>query len=55
VVFTVEIRPSTAVYCAAMDQMSGKTWLDYVTAFGSVATPILVLLLGGVGWRIRSS
>ena len=31
-----------------------KHWLDYLTAFGSVATPILVLFLAGVGWRIRT-
>jgi len=31
-----------------------RDWLDYVTAIGSVATPILVLLLTGVGWRIKS-
>lgn len=30
-----------------------KTWLDYVTALGAVATPILVLALTALGWRIR--
>ena len=34
--------------------METKTWLDYVTAIGSVATPILVLLLTAVGWKIRT-
>lgn len=29
------------------------TWLDYITAIGSVATPLLVLILASVGWRIR--
>jgi hypothetical protein len=29
------------------------TWLGYATAIGSVATPILVLILTGVGWRMR--
>lgn len=29
------------------------TWLDYLSAIGSVSTPILVLVLAGVGWRIR--
>lgn len=33
--------------------MADKTWLDYVTATDSIATPLLVLLLTGVGWRIR--
>jgi hypothetical protein len=34
--------------------MSEPTWLDYVTAFGAVATPILVLILAGIGWKIRA-
>ncbi len=29
-------------------------WLDYVTAFGTVATPVLVLILTGIGWHIKS-
>lgn len=33
--------------------MAEKTWLDYVTALGAVATPMLVLLLTAVGWRFR--
>lgn len=33
--------------------MNTTTWLDYVTAIGAVATPILVLILTAVGWRIR--
>lgn len=33
--------------------MEEKTWLDYLTAVGSVATPILVLLLSAIGWRLR--
>ncbi len=39
----------------AIDQpaMEGRHWLEYVTAFGAVATPIFVLLLTGVGWRLR--
>ena len=28
--------------------------LDYVVAIGSVATPILVLILSVIGWRIRT-
>lgn len=35
--------------------MEEKYWLDYLTAFGAVATPILVLLLTGVGWAFRNS
>jgi hypothetical protein len=30
------------------------TLLDYVTAIGAIATPILVLILTGVGWAIRN-
>lgn len=33
---------------------SSSTWLDYMTAAGAVATPILVAILGGIGWRIRN-
>jgi len=29
-------------------------WLAYVTAAGAVATPLLVALVGGIGWRIRN-
>lgn len=35
--------------------MAEQSWLDIVTAIGAVATPILVLGLTGVGWRIRES
>lgn len=33
--------------------MEEKTWLDYLTAFGAAATPVFVLVLTGVGWRLR--
>lgn len=33
--------------------MTENSWLDYLTAFGSIATPVLVLVLTGVGWTIR--
>lgn len=33
--------------------MTEAVWLNYITAIGSVATPILVLILTAVGWRIR--
>jgi hypothetical protein len=32
-----------------------KHWLDYLTAVGSVTTPILVLILTAVGWKLRQS
>ncbi|TXI23813.1 MAG: hypothetical protein E6Q67_03800 [Roseateles sp.] len=35
--------------------MVEKHWLDYLTAIGAVATPILVLVLTAVGWRLRQS
>ena len=33
--------------------MNNSTWLDYVTAIGAVATPLLVLALTTVGWLVR--
>lgn len=35
--------------------MIEKTWIDYLTAIGSVATPIMVLILTAVGWKYRQS
>ena len=35
--------------------MNTKHWLDYVTAIGSVATPLFVLILTADGWRLRQS
>ena len=35
--------------------MVEKTWLDYVIAIGSISTPILVLFLTAVGWKVRTS
>lgn len=35
--------------------MEEKHWLDYLSAFGAVATPLLVLVLTGVGWKFRKS
>ena len=35
--------------------MEGKHWLDYLTAFGAVATPMFVLVLTGLGWKFRKS
>jgi len=33
--------------------MTQHSWLDYLTAIGSVTTPLLVLALTAVGWRLR--
>lgn len=30
------------------------TWHDYITAIGAIATPVLVLALTAIGWRIRT-
>ena len=35
--------------------MVEKHWLDYLTAIGAVATPILVLVLTAIGWKLRQS
>lgn len=35
--------------------MVEKTWLDYATALGSIATPIFVLFLTGIGWKLKSA
>ncbi|MBT41593.1 MAG: hypothetical protein CMF12_03615 [Idiomarina sp.] len=35
--------------------MEEKHWIDYMVAIGSIATPILVLVLTAVGWKARSS
>ena len=35
--------------------MEEKHWLDYLTAFGAVATPFFVLVLTGLGWKYRKS
>lgn len=32
-----------------------KIWIDYLIAFGSMSTPILVLILTAVGWKYRQS
>jgi len=34
--------------------VSEATWPQYVGAIGSVATPLVVLVLAGVGWRFRA-
>lgn len=35
-------------------KMVEKTWLDYFTAIGSIATPVLVIALTAVGWAIKT-
>lgn len=35
--------------------MEEKHWIDYISAIGSMATPVLVLLLTAVGWKYRQS
>lgn len=30
-----------------------KDWLDYLTGIGSITTPVLVLVLTAIGWRLR--
>ena len=35
--------------------MDEKPWLDYVAAIGAIATPILVLFLTAVGWKLKQS
>jgi len=32
-----------------------KHWLDFVTAFGSIATPIIVLIISTIGWKIKNN
>ena len=34
--------------------MKETTWINYVTAIGAVATPLVVLFLTAVGWRLRT-
>jgi hypothetical protein len=35
--------------------LEGQSWLSYLTAFGAIATPVLVLALAVVGWKLRQS
>ncbi len=35
--------------------MQEPNWINYLTAIGSIATPILVLLLTAVGWKYRQT
>lgn len=33
--------------------MVEKHWLEYIAAIGSIATPVIVLALTAIGWRLR--
>jgi len=33
---------------------SSPDWISYLTVFGAVATPLLVAVLGALGWRLRT-
>lgn len=35
--------------------MGATNWIQYITAFGSIATPLLVLTLTAIGWRYKQS
>lgn len=35
--------------------MEEKSWIDYAVAVGSISTPLLVLFLTAVGWKVRTS
>lgn len=35
--------------------MGGKHWIEYLSAIGSIATPILVIMLSAIGWKLRKS
>ena len=34
--------------------MNESTWIDYVTAVGAVAMPIIVSTLAAIGWKLKS-
>ncbi|ACH63695.1 hypothetical protein VFMJ11_A0645 [Aliivibrio fischeri MJ11] len=35
--------------------MEEKHWLDVVSAIGSIATPIIVLVISSVGWKVKNN
>lgn len=42
--------------CIGIDRrlrLTEKHWLDYLAALGSIATPMLVLVLTAIGWNLR--
>ncbi|MNZ21426.1 hypothetical protein D3C78_384990 [compost metagenome] len=34
--------------------MNESTWVTYLTAIGAIATPLLLAIFGGIGWRFRT-
>jgi hypothetical protein len=53
----VMLRPVMVVRsrnAASKKTMNEPTWLDYIKAFGSIATPFFVPILTGIGWNIRT-
>lgn len=35
--------------------MDKNHWLDVITAIGSIATPVIVLIISTIGWKIKNS
>ena len=35
--------------------MEEKTWIDYLTAIGSISTPLIVIIITTIGWKFKSS
>lgn len=33
--------------------MEEKHWIEYLTGIGAIATPILVIIISGIGWKLR--
>ncbi|WP_028486519.1 hypothetical protein [Thiomicrorhabdus chilensis] len=33
--------------------MEEPNWIDYVTALGALSTPVLVIILSAIGWKLR--
>jgi len=50
-IVTVTLR---LVVSAEEVTVDAPSWTQYVTAIGTVATPILVAALTAVGWRLRN-
>ena len=51
----IEKLVSQALCTVGIAAMVEKHWIDYLSAIGSVATPILVLILTAIGWKLRQS
>lgn len=37
-----------------MQSSESLPMINYITAFGSIATPVLIVILSAIGWKIRS-